>query len=86
MTVYHFAWVCQLPVRALRRRILLCFSARGVAVRVFLSLFSERRPGSCAPPPPLSSVCKKVRLTSGSQQDTAHPSCGSPNIAGRFAL
>ena len=27
----------------------------------------------------LSSTCKKVRLTSGSQQDAAHPSCDSPS-------
>ena len=34
----------------------------------------------------LSSICKKVRLTSGSQWDAAHPSCDSPNTSRRFAL
>ena len=32
----------------------------------------------------LSSICKQVRLTSGSKQDAAHPSCDSPNTS-RFA-
>ena len=34
----------------------------------------------------LSSICKNIRLTSGSHSDTAHPPCDSPNSSRPFAL